>query len=86
MSAELARLQVSHVTFTVNAVDPVIGAQIYAWVRDGRAIYRNEAAASLLWERQKRAIEALKSNGVTVKINTIVVPGINDTHIEDMAS
>ena len=83
--AELAQLQVSHVTFTVNAVDPAIGAQIYAWVRDGRAIYRNEAGASLLWERQKRAIAALKSNGVIVKINTIVMPGINDTHTEDVA-
>ncbi len=82
---ELAQLQVSHVTLTVNAVDPVIGAQIYAWVRDGRAIYRNEAAARLLWERQQRAIAALKSNGVIVKINTIVMPGINDTHVEDVA-
>ncbi|MFY9843285.1 MAG: radical SAM protein [Terriglobales bacterium] len=83
--AELTQLQVSHVTFTVNAVDPEIGAQIYAWVRDGRAIYRNEAGASLLWERQKQAIAALKNNGVIVKINTIVVPGINDTHTEDVA-
>lgn len=83
--AELAQLQVSHVTFTVNAVDPAIGAQIYAWVRDGRAIYRNEAAASLLWERQQRAIAALKSHGVIVKVNTIVVPGINDTHTEGVA-
>src|SRR5208282_2942658 len=82
---ELARLEVSHVTCTVNAINPAIGAQIYAWVRDGRAVYRNEPAASLLWERQKRAIEALKSNGVIVKVNTIVVPGINDTHIEDIA-
>lgn len=82
---ELAQLQVSHVTFTVNAVDPSIGAQIYAWVRDGRAIYRNEAGASLLWERQKRAIAALKNHGVIVKINTIVVPGINDAHAEDVA-
>ncbi len=82
---ELAQLQVSHVTFTVNAVDPAIGAQIYAWVRDGRSIYRNEAGASLLWERQKRAIAALKSDGVIVKVNTIVVPGINDTHTEDVA-
>jgi len=83
--AELAQLQVSHVTFTVNAVDPAIGTQIYAWVRDGRAIYRNGAAASLLWERQKRAIGALKNHGVIVKVNTIVVPGINDTHTEDVA-
>ena len=82
---ELAQLQVSHVTFTVNAVDPAIGAQIYAWVRDARTIYRHEAGASLLWERQQRAIAALKSDGVIVKVNTIVIPGINDTHTEDVA-
>jgi len=46
--AELARLQVSHVTLTVNAVDPSIGTEIYAWVRDSRTIYRGDAAASHL--------------------------------------
>ena len=53
---ELARLQVSHVTLTVNAVDPSIGAGIYAWVRDGRTIYRGEAAASHLLARQKLSL------------------------------
>ena len=83
--AELARLQVSHVTLTVNAVDPLIGAAIYAWVRDGRTIYRGEAAARLLIERQETAIKALKAEGVTVKINTIVVPGINEDHVCEVA-
>jgi nitrogen fixation protein NifB len=83
--AELARLQVSHVTLTVNAVDPAIGAGIYAWVRDGRAIYRGEAAASHLLARQKSAIAALKAAGITVKINTIIVPGINQDHICEVA-
>ncbi len=83
--AELARLQVSHVTLTVNAVDPLIGAAIYAWVRDGRTIYRGEAAARLLIERQQTAIQALKAEGVTVKINTIVVPGVNEDHVCEVA-
>ena len=83
--AELARLQVSHVTLTVNAVDPSIGAEIYAWVRDGRTIYRGEAAAAHLLARQKSAITALKAAGITVKINTIVVPGINQDHICEVA-
>jgi nitrogen fixation protein NifB len=83
--AELARLQVSHVTLTVNAVDPSIGAGIYAWVRDGRTIYRGEAAAAHLLARQKSAIAALKAAGITVKINTIVVPGINQDHICEVA-
>ena len=30
----------SHVTLTVNAVDPQIGAKVYAWVRDGKKVYR----------------------------------------------
>jgi nitrogen fixation protein NifB len=84
--AELARLQVSHVTVTVNAVDPSIGAGIYAWVRDGRTIYRGEAAAAHLWARQKSAIKALKAAGITVKINTIVVPGINQDHVCEVAA
>ena len=32
---EIAELGVSHVTITINAVDPEITAKIYAWVRDG---------------------------------------------------
>jgi nitrogen fixation protein NifB len=78
--AELARLQVSHVTVTINTVDPEIGAQIYAWVRDGKTIYRGAAAASILLERQLSAVAALKAAGITVKINTILVPGVNEDH------
>jgi nitrogen fixation protein NifB len=77
----LARLQVSHVTITVNAVDPVIGAKIYSWVRDHKTIYRGEAAAQILLERQLASIKALKAAGVTLKVNTILVPGINDDHV-----
>ena len=43
---ELARLQVSHVTITVNTVDPAIGAKIYSWVRDHKTIYRGEAGGA----------------------------------------
>jgi nitrogen fixation protein NifB len=84
--AELARLQVSHVTLTVNAVSPEIGAAIYAWVRDGRTIYRGEAAARLLIERQESVIQALKAEGIAVKINTIVVPGLTEDHVPEVAA
>ncbi|EIQ00819.1 putative Fe-S oxidoreductase [Opitutaceae bacterium TAV1] len=81
----LAALQVSHVTLTVNAVDPVIGAKIYAWIRDGHRPMRGLAAAQLLLDRQLSAIQRLKEAGIVVKINTIIMPGINDQHIEDVA-
>jgi nitrogen fixation protein NifB len=82
---ELAAVNVSHVTLTVNAVDPDIGAKVYAWVRDGKRIYRGRAGAELLWQRQAEAIRLLKERGITVKINTIIVPGVNDQHVVEIA-
>jgi nitrogen fixation protein NifB len=82
---ELAELQVSHVTLTVNAVDPEIGAKIYSWVRDGKVIYRGLAAAEILLKRQLESIAGLKARGITVKINTIIIPGINDHHVQEVA-
>jgi nitrogen fixation protein NifB len=82
---ELASLNVSHVTLTVNAVDPAVGEKIYAWVRDGKSAYHGQVGAKLLWERQSRAISALKERGITIKINTIVVPGVNDLRVVEIA-
>lgn len=82
---ELARLAVSHVTITVCAVDPEIGSRIYSWVRDGKVIYRGRQAAEVLLARQLAAIEKLKEHRITVKVNCIVIPGINDHHIEEVA-
>jgi len=84
-AAELAKLQVSHVTLTVNAVDAAIGAQIYAWVRSGIRVLRGVDGAAALLERQRLAIVELKRQGITVKINTIVMPGINDQHAAAVA-
>lgn len=81
----LAALQVSHVTLTVNAVDPEIGAKIYAWIRDGRRPIRGVEAAKLLLDRQVDAIQRLKAHGIVVKINFILMPGINDHHARDVA-
>jgi nitrogen fixation protein NifB len=82
---QLAELEVSHVTLTVNAVDPEIAGRLYAWVRDGKRICRGRAAGEVLWQRQAEAIGRLKTRGVTVKINTIVVPGINEQHVVEVA-
>lgn len=82
---ELAELGVTHVTVTINAVDPAIGQKIYSWVRDGKVIYRGLKAAELLLDRQLEAVKALKARGILVKINTIVVPGINDKHVIEVA-
>jgi len=82
---ELAGINVSHLTLTVNAVDPEIAAKIYSWVRDGKVIYRGLAAAEVLLQRQLESIRGLKARGITVKVNTIIIPGINDRHVQEVA-
>lgn len=82
---DLAATGLSHITVTVNAVDPAIGAKFYEWMSvDGRR-YQGIEAAEMLWERQKRSIQALVAREVVVKVNTIYTPGINEEHVEQVA-
>ncbi len=81
----LAELKVSHVTVTVCAVDPEIGGKIYGWVRDGKSRISGREAGELMLAAQRAGIEALVKRGVMVKINSIVVPGINDHHVKEVA-
>jgi nitrogen fixation protein NifB len=82
---DLAAIGLSHITVTVNAVDPAIGAKFYDWMSADGKSYKGIEAAELLWERQKQSIQALAAKGVIVKVNTIFTPGINDAHIEQVA-
>lgn len=82
---ELSELQVSHVTLTINAVDPEIGAEIYAWVRYRKKMYRDVRAAEMLLRNQLEALGKLKDCGITAKINSIIIPGVNDRHVVEVA-
>ncbi|MEA4976301.1 MAG: nitrogenase cofactor biosynthesis protein NifB [Paludibacter sp.] len=82
---ELAELGVSHVTITINAVDPAITAGVYKWVRFRKRIYRGEEGVRILMEQQLKCIPLLKAKGITVKINSIIIPGVNENHIPEVA-
>ncbi len=82
---DLFRLAVGFVTVTVNAVDPEVGARIYRHVLDGQRLLRGPEAAALLLSRQAESVVALKARGMTVKVNCVVVPGVNDGHVQEVA-
>jgi nitrogen fixation protein NifB len=82
---ELAELELTHLTITVSAVDPGIGGRIYSWIRPGTRPYRGEEAGRRMLEAQTEAIRAAKEQGIIVKINTIVIPGVNQDHVLDVA-
>jgi nitrogen fixation protein NifB len=77
----LRNLNVGYVTITVNSIDPNIAARLHPWiVVDGKTI-RGIEAANVLISRQLEAIRLLKDAEITVKVNSVVVPGINEQHL-----
>jgi len=83
--ARMVELEVTHLTVTCCGVDPDIVGQIYAWVRTGKKIYRGRDAGALMLQRQLELIQACKEHGLTVKVNMILIPGVNDHHVAAVA-
>ncbi len=81
----IVELGVEHVTVTVNAVDPAIGAQIHPAVVLERRRRQGEEGAALLIERQLHGVAALAEQGVLVKVNSVAIPGINHRHLPEVA-
>ena len=81
----LAATGVHHLTVTLNALDPEVGARLYAWVHwNGRRLHGAEAARILI-ERQLAGLARAVELGILCKVNSVVVPGVNDLHLPEVA-
>jgi nitrogenase cofactor biosynthesis protein NifB len=83
---ELIELGVSHVTVTMNSIDPKIGAQIYKYVDYMGIKYYGEAAAAILMANQLAGIKMLTSRGIICKVNIVMLKGINEYHIPEVVA
>lgn len=81
---DIKRFNVDHVTITINMVDPDIGAEIYPWIFYKHKRYTGREAAQILHERQMLGLEMLTANGILCKVNSVMIPGINDWHLVDV--
>jgi nitrogen fixation protein NifB len=82
---ELDKLGVCNITVTMNAIDPEIGKNIYDYVIYRGEKYEGLEAATLLLNQQMKGIEEAVRLKKIVKINTVLIPGINDKHVFDIA-
>ena len=82
---ELAKYNIEHVTITINCVDPDIGAQIYPWIYWNNKRLRGRKAAKILIERQQRGLEMLVERDILVKVNSVLIPGVNDQHLKEVS-
>ncbi len=82
---EIAELNVTHVTITINSFRLETLEKIYKWARYNKKMYRGAEAAKLMLSQQGAALKALVEKNIVVKINTVIIPGVNDTEIEEVA-
>jgi nitrogen fixation protein NifB len=77
-------LNIDHVTLTINMIDPEIGVKIYPWVHYRRRRYRGLEGVKILHERQMESLQALKEADILCKVNSVLIPGINDEHMPEV--
>lgn len=82
---DLKEAGIETVTVTVNAVDPEIEAVICPKIAWQRKRLNGVAAATRLIENQLEGIAGVAKLGMTVKVNTVLIPGVNDHHIGAVA-
>jgi nitrogen fixation protein NifB len=81
MVDEICRYNIDHVTITINMVDPQIGARIYPWIFWQHRRIKGVEAATILHRQQMLGLEMLTARGVLTKVNSVLIPGINDAHL-----
>ena len=78
---EITGLGINHVTVTMNCLEPEIGVKIYKYVNYKGRKYQGVEGAKILLGNQLAGIEHLTRQGVLVKVNIVMIKGINDRHI-----
>jgi nitrogen fixation protein NifB len=82
---ELAAAGVTTLTVTVNSVDPEIQARITPKIAWRRKRINDVEAGRRLIENQLVGIARAAKLGLTIKINTVLIPTVNDHHIGAVA-
>lgn len=82
---QLEELGVKHITITVNGIDLKVLEKIYSWVRYDKHVYRGEMAATVIHNNQMAALKELGKRNFVVKVNMVVIPGINEQEVEKVA-
>ncbi|WP_022853324.1 radical SAM protein [Thermodesulfatator atlanticus] len=81
----LTALGLDFLSVTVNAATPETGAKLVKFVNTKEGRLQGEEGARFLLEKQLEGIALASEAGIRVKVNTVLVPGINDHEMAAIA-
>lgn len=82
----LYELGLHSLTVTINAVDAEVGARIYGHIQYHGRRYAGVEGASILIANQFEGLKRAAELGMTIKVNTVLIPGINDSQVPLIAA
>jgi len=82
---EVIKAGVKTLTVTVNAVNPEILSKIVSSIFYHGQRYIGVEAAEILIQNQLEGIKKVSQAGITVKVNSVLINGINRDHIKEIA-
>lgn len=82
---ELCKHNIDHVTITINCVDAEVGSKIYPWIYWNNRRIKGKKAAQILIQQQQMGLQMLVERGVLVKVNSVMIPGVNDEHLKQVS-
>jgi MoaA/NifB/PqqE/SkfB family radical SAM enzyme len=83
---DLVDVGVSHVTVTINTLNPATGACICRFVNHMGRILEGEEGAAILLENQLAGVSQLAKQGIACKVNTVALRGVNEDEIASIAA
>jgi len=82
---ELPKHNIDHVTITISCVDPEVVAKIYPWIFWENHRIRGEKGANILIEQQQKRPQMLIDKGTLVKVNSVLILGVNAEHLKEVS-
>jgi nitrogen fixation protein NifB len=77
----LQSLDLHSLTVTVNALDPEVGGRIYRHILYGGRKYSGTEGARILIANQLEGLKRAAGYGMTIKVNTVFIPGVNEEQV-----
>ncbi|NHJ14723.1 MAG: radical SAM protein [Candidatus Thorarchaeota archaeon] len=81
----LLELGIDTISVSLSTISPVTALRIYEWASiDGRLLTDDEMGLAII-EKQLQGIAKAIEEGIRVKVNTILIPTVNEGEMEDIS-
>ena len=82
----LQEIDLHSLTVTINALDPEVAGKVYSFINYHGKRYTGKEAGEIIIANQLEGLKRAAEYGMTIKVNTVLIPGVNDDQIPLIAA